>query len=177
MWDDKTGYYYDYDFVNKRRSHLITAAGVYPLNVGMATQMQADKVINIVRETLQKPWGVVQSVRFTENFQWDWPNGWAPIQIRTVEALMRYGQSALAKRLILKWLALNVKVYKETGELWEKYDVVHGHIGVPDRYPTAPGFAWTNATFLILRRMLEFLDEHMHENSTPIWLVRRMGWL
>jgi alpha,alpha-trehalase len=131
----------------------------------------------MVQTTLQKPWGVVQSVRFTENFQWDWPNGWAPLQVRTVEGLMRYGYNSLAKRLISKWLSLNVKVFKETGELWEKYDVVHGHVGVPDRYPTVPGFAWTNAGFLIMRRMLEFLEEHMHEKATPVWLVRRMGWL
>jgi len=177
MWDEKVGYYFDYDFVNRRRSRIITIAGVFPLNVGITTKNQADKVVKIVQRDLQKKWGVVQSVRFVENFQWDWPNGWAPLQLRTIEGLMRYGFNKLAKRLVLKWLALNIKVFKETGHLWEKYDVVHGHIGVPDRYPTPSGFAWTNATFLIMVRVLKFLEEHSHEGSTPVWLVRRLGWL
>ena len=177
MWDQKTGYFYDFDFVNKKKSHLITIAGVYPLNVGIASKEQADRVVKIIQRELQKKWGVVQSVRFVENYQWDWPNGWAPLQIRTVEALMRYGYNHLAKRLVLKWLALNIIVFKETGELWEKYDVVNGRIGIPDRYPTPAGFAWTNAAFLIMVRILKFLEEHPHERAMPVWMVRRLGWL
>jgi len=176
MWGEKEGFYFDFDFVKKRRSQLITVAGVYPLNVGMASKEQADKVVKVIQATLQKPWGVVQSVRFVENFQWDWPNGWAPLQIRAVEALMRYGHNSLAKRLILKWLSINIKVFKETGELWEKYDVVHGAIGISDKYPTPSGFAWTNAAFLIMKEMLEFLEEHSHEKAMPVTLVRHLGW-
>lgn len=150
MWDEKVGYFFDYDFVKKKRSHLITVAGIYPLNAGLATKVQAVKSIALVEKVLQKTYGVVQSVRFVENMQWDYPNGWAPLQLRTVEALIRYGDLHLAKRIIAKWLTVNIKVFKETGFLWEKYDVVNGRVGVPDRYPTQPGFAWTNAIFLIL---------------------------
>ena len=177
MWDEKVGFYFDYDFVRKRRSHLITVAGVYPLNVGIASNQQAEKIMETIKNVLQKNYGVVQSVRFIENKQWDWPNGWAPLQLRTIEGLMRYGFNKLAKRLVLKWLALNIKIFKRTGFLWEKYDVVHGAIGVPDRYPTLYGFAWTNATFLIMVRVLKFLEEHPRDGSTPVWLVRRLGWL
>lgn len=176
MWDRKTGYFYDYDFVNIKRSHLITVAGVYPLNVGIASPAQAEKVVDVINHELQKDYGLVQSVNFVENFQWDWPNGWAPLQIRTVEALLRYGYSHLAKRLIAKWLSLNIRIFKETGELWEKYDVVHGRIGVPDKYPTPSGFAWTNAGFVIMARISEFLEKNDRERSTPVWLVRHLGW-
>jgi alpha,alpha-trehalase len=177
MWDKKAGYYFDYDFVNGRRSHLITVAGIYPLNVGMATKEQADRVVKILERDLQKKYGISQSVRFVENFQWDWPNGWAPLQLRVVEGLMRYGFNKLAKRIVLKWLSVNIKVFKETGQLWEKYDVVHGKIGVCGRYPTPHGFAWTNACFLIFVRILKFLEEHGHEGATPVWLIRHHGWL
>ncbi len=176
MWDEKVGYFFDYDFVNKRKSHLITIAGVYPLNVGIATTVQAEKVVNVINHELQRPYGVVQSVRFVENFQWDWPNGWAPLQLRTVEGLMRYGYNKLAKRLVLKWLSLNIRIFKETGELWEKYDVVHGKVGVPDKYPTPSGFAWTNAGFMILAEILDFLENDATEAATPVWLVRHLGW-
>ena len=72
------------------------------------------------------------------------------MQLRVVEGLLNYGYDHLALRIIAKWLSCNVKVFKETGCLWEKYDVVNGRIGVPDRYPTQSGFAWTNAVFLLL---------------------------
>lgn len=176
MWDEKAGYYFDFDFVNQKRSHLITAAGVYPLNAGEASREQAQRVVELVEKTLQKQYGVVQSVRFVENKQWDWPNGWAPIQLRVVEGLMRYGYNKLALRLVKKWLALNIKVFKETSKLWEKYDVVHGAIGLPDRYPTPHGFAWTNACFLIMAQIMEFLEKNPHEHATPVWLVRHLGW-
>lgn len=176
MWNGKTGYYFDFDFANQKRSHLTTVAGIYPLNVGIALKKQAEKIVEILERELQKKYGVVQSVRFVENKQWDWPNGWAPIQVRVVEGLMRYGYNRLAHRLVKKWLYLNIKVFKETGQLWEKYDVVHGTIGMPDRYPTPHGFAWTNACFLILVQIMEFLEKHSHERATPVWLVRHLGW-
>lgn len=154
MWDEKAGYFFDYDWVGRKISHLITVAGVFPLSVGLASKSQAERVVGVVEKTLQKNYGVVQSVRFAQNFQWDWPNGWAPMQLRVVEGLANYGYDHLAERIIYKWLYCNVKVFKETGFLWEKYEVVHGRVGVPDRYPTQPGFGWTNAVFLIFCEML-----------------------
>lgn len=175
MWDEEEGYYFDYNFEKRKISPLITVAGTFPLNVGIASPDQAKRVVALVERELQNDWGVVQSVRFVENFQWDWPNGWAPMQLRVVEGLLRYGYIRLAKRFITKWLALNIKVFQQTGELWEKYDVVHGHVGVPDRYPTTPGFAWTNAVFLILYKMLGQI-ENAPEGATPVFMVRRLGW-
>ena len=176
MWDEKAGYYFDYDFLQHRRSHLITIAGVYPMNVGIATKDQSERMVGVIERVLQKKYGVAQSVRFVENKQWDWPNGWAPVQLRAAEGLMRYGYNRLALRLVKKWLYLNVNLFRKTNKLWEKYDVVHGTIGMPDRYPTAHGFAWTNACFLILVQIKEFLEGSSHERATPVWLVRHLGW-
>jgi len=155
MWSETEGYFFDYDWVGKKISHLVTIAGVFPLTFGIASQKQAGKVALILERTLQQKYGLVQSVPFVLNFQWDYPNGWAPMQMWAVDGLKRYGFEHLASRIIEKWLHLNVKVFKETGYLWEKYDVVKGRVGVPDRYPTQPGFGWTNAVFLIFCEMLE----------------------
>lgn len=176
MWDKKVGYFFDYDFVNKRMSHLITIAGCYPMNVGIATREQAEKINAVIEKVLQKKYGVSQSVRFVHNLQWDWPNGWAPLQLRVVEGLMRYGYNRLALRLVKKWLYLNIEIFKKTGKLWEKYDVVHGQIGMPDKYPTPHGFAWTNACFLILAGIMDFLEKNPYERAMPVWLVRHSGW-
>ena len=155
MWNKREGYFFDYDWVGKKISHLVTVAGVFPLTFGLATQKQADAACKVVERELQQKYGVVQGVRFVENFQWDYPNGWAPMQMWVVDGLLRYGFDHLAIRIVEKWLHLNVKVFKETGFLWEKYDVVRGRVGVPDRYPTQLGFGWTNAVFLIFLQMLD----------------------
>lgn len=159
MWSEHEGYFFDYDWVKKKRIHLITVAGVFPLSMGIATKKQSACVLKIVEKTLQKKYGVVQSVKFVENFQWDYPNGWAPMQLRVVEGLLNYGYDHLALRVIAKWLSCNVKIFRETGCLWEKYDVVSGRVGVPDRYPTQPGFGWTNAVFLIFLDLVGDLTE------------------
>ena len=64
MWSERVGYFFDYDWVGRKISHLTTVAGVFPLSVGLATKDQAEKVIKVVEKTLQKNYGVVQSVRF-----------------------------------------------------------------------------------------------------------------
>ena len=175
MWNEKEGYYFDYNFEEGKISPLITIAGTFPLNVGIASFEQAQRVVKLLVRQLQKDWGIVQSVPFANNKQWDWPNGWPPTELRVVEALLRYGYVHLAKRVITKWLAVNIKVFLETGELWEKYDVVRGRIGEPDRYPTPPGFAWTNAVFMIFVKMLKLI-ENAPDGATPVFMVRRLGW-
>ncbi|HSX18808.1 MAG TPA: trehalase family glycosidase, partial [Candidatus Saccharimonadales bacterium] len=159
----------------KHISPLITVAGVYPLNVGIANRDQVKRSVKTILANLEMDWGISQSVRFVTNKQWDWPNGWAPMQLRVVEALLRYGYIENARRLMKKWLAVNIKVFKETGAMWEKYDVVRGGVGVPDRYPTPPGFAWTNAVFMLMVRMLE-QTEDAKEDAMPLFMVRRLGW-
>lgn len=177
LWDDKRGYYFDYNFVKHQRSHLVTVAGVYPMNVGLASHRKATHSVEMIKRELEQKWGIVQTVRFVKNLQWDWPNGWPPLQLRVVEAMLRYGQISFAKRLVTKWLSLNLKVFNETGMLWEKYDVVRGRVGVPDRYPTPYGFAWTNSVFLAFLEIYEYLENHPHEGAMPVWLIRRRGWV
>lgn len=159
MWDEKTGYFYDFNFVTKKKSHLVTVAGIFPLAMGLSSKKQAGSIVKVLEKTLQKRYGIVQSVRFVDNMQWDYPNGWAPMQMWIIDGLLDYGYVHLAERLIKKWLSLNIKVFRETGFLWEKYEVVHGRVGVPDRYPTQPGFGWTNAVFLILLDRLTRMRE------------------
>ena len=83
--------------------------------------------------------------------QWDSPNGWAPLQWLTIQGLRNYGQDDLAKDLAERWMKLNVKVYKATGKLMEKYDVMD--LSKPaggGEYPGQDGFGWTNGVFLEL---------------------------
>jgi alpha,alpha-trehalase len=96
---------------------------------------------------------VVTTLKET-NQQWDAPNGWAPLQWLTIQGLRNYGYDNLARNIALRWISLNVKVFKETGKLMEKYDVVH--IRKPTgggEYKGQDGFGWTNGVLLKLIRL------------------------
>ncbi len=172
MLNDKTGFYFDYNFVNKKQLKVITVAGLFPLAVGIASTDQASRSLKIIEGVLEEAGGIVQSEKFERGLQWDWPNGWPIQQLKTVEGLIRYGYKKEAKRIIEKWLNLNIKVFKETGEMWEKYDVVNLKIGVPDRYPTQSGFGWTNACFLILAKILFDLEDEQMQSDKDTEFIR-----
>ena len=83
--------------------------------------------------------------------QWDYPNGWAPLQWMTIEGLRHYGQQELANTIKERWVDLNIKVYKNTGKLVEKYNVVDMSLEAGGgEYPVQDGFGWTNGVLLRL---------------------------
>ena len=157
FWDDQTGFFYDYDLKEKKRMTLRTLAGFYPMWAGAATPEQAKRCVEQL-PYFENPFGLA-STESTEwhGRQWDYPNGWAPLQYIVIAALRRYGYNEEAVRLTNKWLELNQIMLKNTGQLWEKYDVVKGGVGLPGRYPTQPGFSWTCSVFTRLLADLEDL--------------------
>ena len=96
------------------------------------------------------PGGVVSTL--TDNGQqWDYPNGWAPLQWMTIEGLRNYHSNNLANTIKDRWINLNTKVYKNTGKLVEKYNVVDLSLDAGGgEYPVQDGFGWTNGVLLKL---------------------------
>jgi alpha,alpha-trehalase len=83
--------------------------------------------------------------------QWDAPNGWAPLQWMTVQGLKNYGFDSLAATGAKRWIQLNTDVYRRTGRLMEKYNVVNTTLEAGGgEYPSQDGFGWTNGVFLAL---------------------------
>ncbi|HRD82696.1 MAG TPA: trehalase family glycosidase, partial [Saprospiraceae bacterium] len=83
--------------------------------------------------------------------QWDAPNGWAPLQWITIQGLRQYGQTALADDIRNRWVALNEKVYRNTGKMVEKYNVMDMTLDAGGgEYPVQDGFGWTNGVLLRL---------------------------
>lgn len=165
MWNQESGYWFDFNFVREHISPYITVAGFYPVTVGLASVDQAKKAADVIENRLLRKYGVVQSLKFIENKQWDWPNGWALMHLRVIEGLMAYGHDKLALKIVRRWIKINVDLFRESGKLWEKYDVVNGRIGIADRYPTQHGFAWTNACFLLLMSIAEQLEDSTRERK------------
>ncbi len=168
MWNEKSGFFFDFNFAKLKQVPVITVAGLFPMIAGFARNDQVKKMVSVVEKVLECDWGIVQSEKFQKGLQWDYPNGWPLQQYLIVEGLIKYGYDDLAATLIKKWLAVNIKVFEQSEQLWEKYDVVSGEIGVPDRYPTQSGFGWTNACFLLLLKKMENLGATLDKENPSV---------
>lgn len=152
MWNFNAGFYFDYDYKNKRHSNFYSIAGFYPLWAKLATYTQARKMVDKLK-VFEFDGGLAnsQSNGLSEEYkQHDYPNGWPHQQWIVIRGLMNYGFKDDALRIAKKYLDLNKKIFSKTGKLWEKYNVVKCDIGDSERYPTQHGFAWTNAIFIRL---------------------------
>jgi len=144
LWDAPRGAYLDYRWTLKRRVDGISAATLYPLFTQAASEAQAASVAQVVGAELLKAGGIVATPLATGQ-QWDAPNGWAPLQWIAVAGLVRYGQDRLAERIACRWTVNVARVYRQTGKLLEKYDVIAtDRPGGGGEYPTQDGFGWTN---------------------------------
>lgn len=89
--------------------------------------------------------------------QWDFPNGWAPVQHMIVEGLVRSGRKeslSLAKDIAIRWIRTNFVTYKKLKVMHEKYDVSKcGEFGGGGEYKPQTGFGWSNGV------VLAFLEE------------------
>jgi alpha,alpha-trehalase len=151
LWDTGAGAYLDYRWTHRERVPRLSAATFYPLFVGMASQTQASAIAEAAAHALLKSGGIVTTPLNTGE-QWDSPNGWAPLQWIAVDGLRRYHQAALAAEIACRWMSGVTLIYRESGKLVEKYDVVDtGRRGGGGEYPTQDGFGWTNG---VMRQMM-----------------------
>ena len=152
-WNPSTGFFYDYHAGKKQQLKRVTAAGLFPLFVMMATPAQASAVALTTQKLLLKKGGIVTTTN-NSGQQWDAPNGWAPLQWTSITALANYGKSKLAKDIAVRWLTLNEKVYAATGKMMEKYNVVDiTREAGGGEYPSQDGFGWTNGVYLALKKL------------------------
>ena len=150
LWDDGAAAYLDYRWTRHEPVRRVSAATLYPLFVALASRSQAAAVAATVTNTLLENGGIVTTPLHTGQ-QWDFPNGWAPVQWIAVDGLRRYHQYPLAARIACRWMSGVNRVYRESGKLVEKYDVVDtGRRGGGGEYPTQDGFGWTNGVMIKL---------------------------
>ncbi|KAL2453509.1 Trehalase [Abeliophyllum distichum] len=120
-----------------------------------------DEVVDEVLRSLQNsgllcPAGIATSLT-NSGQQWDFPNGWAPLQHMIVEGLVRSRSEqarSIAEDIAVKWIRTNYVAYKNTGNMHEKYDVEKcGDFGGGGEYVPQTGFGWSNGV------VLAFLEE------------------
>jgi len=151
LWNRRRGLFFDYDFEKKKLSSYEYATTFYPLWVGLATAEQAKAVVENL-PLFERQGGLAMSTKET-GVQWDYPYGWAPIQLLAVEGLRRYGYNLEADRISCEFLSMVLDNFARDGTIREKYDVVSdsSNIQVAEGYrDNIVGFGWTNGVFLEL---------------------------
>lgn len=149
-WDYDKGFYFDYDIAEDRQKEVGSLAATYPLFFKIATDEQARLVASVLKQRFLKAGGLV-STHETTGQQWDAPNGWAPLQWMAIIGLENYGFNDLAKLIAERWIQLNRDVFKRTGKLMEKYNVINTELEAGGgEYAGQDGFGWTNGVLLAL---------------------------
>ena len=153
-WNKSLKYYTDYNFKTRQVSDIVTPAGMYPFCVYTKNldfmSLLARQAAEQVKSKLLQPGGITASP-ITTGQQWDAPNGWAPLEWMTIWGLDRCGQRELARDIAERWIKLNVDVFKRTGKMMEKYNVVDLNLDAGGgEYPSQDGFGWTNGVLLAL---------------------------
>ena len=163
LWDDTRGIYVDYDATNGKQSRMFTALGFAPLWAGLASPVQAARVIKNL-PLIERPWGVITNEPGSapRDYQWGENSIWAPMQAIVVHGLLRYGARADAKRVAGKFLDLVTKnfiepqpktyvdaqgktVERATQRTFEKY---HREGGINDlEYKATTMMGWTAGVF------------------------------
>lgn len=151
-YDPTKGWFFDLEHRSASRTDAWSLAGVFPLFFGLATPEQAAQVAAQLENRFLHPGGLITTL-FKCGEQWDAPNGWAPLHWIACIGLERYGFDELARTVATRFVHLADTVWKRTGKLMEKYDVVQTELEAGGgEYPAQDGFGWTNG---VLRAMIE----------------------
>lgn len=155
LWDGDRGFFFDYDFTSEKRSTYRYLTTYYPLWAGLATPEQAAAVVKNL-PAFEQPGGLAMSPE-NSGAQWDYPYGWAPVQLLAIQGLRRYGYNSEADRLSYKFLSTVLENFQRDGTIREKYNVVtrssESQVAVGYQ-ANVIGFGWTNASFLELLHAL-----------------------
>ncbi len=151
LWDEQAGAFRDLNYVTGEQSSLLSVATFYPLWVKLATKEQADKIVKAL-SIFETEYGLAccENSDNLLNGQWDYPHGWAPQHYIAIKGLLNYGKKDDALRIAKKYAKLVASTFEETGNLWEKYNVVTGTVATKvEGHATSPTMmGWSAGVFL-----------------------------
>lgn len=144
------GIYYDYDYVNGRRSSVISGAVFSLLYAGVPDPSQARRLVDGALGRLEFEYGVAacEDKPYDYAYQWSYPNAWPPITYLAIRGLDTYGFKHEARRIAGKYAATVVRTFEQTHNLWEKYNVREGNINVSNEYGMPTMLGWSAGTFV-----------------------------
>lgn len=148
LWNEKTGWFEDYNWKTGTHTGYLSLAGVYPLFVGLANERQAALVGERIAADFLAPGGLRTSLVDTDQ-QWDAPNGWPPLQWMAYQGLKNYNENSVAAEIRKRWMTNNERVYANVNKMVEKYNVEDISLEAGGgEYPVQDGFGWSNGVYL-----------------------------
>jgi len=167
LWNPDTVQWNDH-FLNGSFSGQFYPSNLVPFWAGVYRGMPSSQiwqVLNSVAKIFTFHSGVPASLVNTTQ-QWDFANGWAPLQYFVISGLNELAQnpdldqdlrdfsSNMVLQLVSKWLTTNYCGWNTTGYMFEKYDVtLIGSPGGGGEYNVQDGFGWTNGLALHLLQL------------------------
>ena len=98
--------------------------GVFNFAGGIPTRLVWSGGVNSsFKKFLNSPF----SLNNRSNQQWDFPNGWSPLNHMIIEGLRRSESPSMQQKafwLAEKWVLSNYRVFYQTKAMWEKYNVI-----------------------------------------------------
>lgn len=87
------GVYYDYDFVNGRRSTVVSGAVFSLLYAGIPDAEQARILVKKALGRLEFEYGIAvcEDEPYDYDYQWSYPNTWPPVVYLAIRGLDAYG--------------------------------------------------------------------------------------
>ncbi|KFK28961.1 hypothetical protein AALP_AA7G071100 [Arabis alpina] len=169
FWNEKAGQWLDYwlssngdepeTWKAENQNNNVFASNFAPIwiNSFNSDENLVKKVVKALKNSgLIAPAGILTSLTNSEQ-QWDSPNGWAPQQEIIVTGLARSDSKEakeMAEDIARRWIKSNYGVYKTSGTIHEKLDVLKfGEYGGGGEYKPQTGFGWSNGV------ILTFLEE------------------
>jgi len=177
MWNNKVGFYFDFNYRLKEQSKFLSLAGFTPLWTGIPTEEQAERIVKKLK-LFESPYGLfitaekslprnIDLSKFNESYrsaikdiiepkQWDYPNIWPPLEYLTVIGLLRYGYLDQANEIMKKSVAAHARLFRKYGTFFEKINGLTGDKANDYHYENQQGFGWTNTVFY---KYVEILEE------------------
>ncbi|WP_279170053.1 trehalase family glycosidase [Prevotella denticola] len=163
MYNAKDCLYHDYDYVNRRLSPVRSAAVFSLLFSRVLSAGNARSVARHALKVLEFPYGIAATEKndYHGTYQWAYPNGWAPLQYIAIKGLENYGMTTEAYRLAHTYVDGQNRIFAQTHNLWEKYNVVEGSTRVTSEgeYNMPPMMGWTAGVYLYA---LQYVKRHKH---------------
>ena len=154
-WNPKENFYFDNDFESKTQSQVKALSGFMPLFTKMLDQNRArDLFTNL--ENFWAPGGLtITDQPYSDSVSpWNYPLICAPYIYFVVKGLSDYEFMEDAADIGSNWLNMVYDIYKETGDMWEWYDVNEKSHRYSKSITNTPVMGWTAGTFISLLDVL-----------------------
>jgi alpha,alpha-trehalase len=159
-WDEQEGFYFEYDYVRKKRLPYYSLNAFWALWSGVASKEQARRVVDHLK-LFDRPYGLTFTDKDYPNphanyraLEWAYPEAWPPQQIIAALALQQYGYQSQARAVSSRYIQNVVTTWEKTGQTWERYNAVSGGHKVPlEREDPAPLHGFSSAAVVVVGRV------------------------